>query len=151
MKKKLFTRYFVFIMVSSFIIGSSQFGFAADNQQGLTGTVTLIDGNGNKHIDKTMVLTLSSGSSTPTSQFIGTIFIDDPNLPAPFNFDPPIPQQITGIFDGQMIIITAFQTYIQGKVGVDDSMITINGYMQLTNNSPVNTATGTFSLSFKYK
>lgn len=149
MKKMHSTGYVVLILASSFLIGFSQLAFAADNQPGLVGMVTLIDGDGGKHIDKTLVLTMNPSNPASGSQFVGTIFIDDPNLPAPFNFNPPVPQKITGVFDGNTIIMTAFQTYIQGTIDIKAGIMTIDGFIQITNNSPVNTATGTFSLNYK--
>ena len=149
MKKMQFIGYLLLFLVSSIVIGFCQSAFAADDQQGLAGTVTLIDGNGGKHIDQTMVLTMNPSNPASGSQFVGTIFIDDPNLPAPFNFNPPVPQKITGVFDGNTIIMTAFQTYIQGTIDIKAGIMTIDGFIQITNNSPVNTATGTFSLNYK--
>lgn len=147
MNKMRFTGYLLLGLVSIILIVLYQSAFAGADQQALTGTVTLIDGNGGKHVNKTMSLTMNGSNPASGTQFTGTIFINDPNLPAPFNYNPPVPQKITGVFDGTTIIMTAFHTYIQGTVSLKNGVIIVDGFIQITNNIPVNTATGTFSLT----
>jgi hypothetical protein len=116
------------------------------------GTVDLVDGNGKlQHIPIFISIDediITSSNTANATHFFGLIYLDGVKLPHPFDKLPPwfgIPFS-GAVLNDDTIIMTADESLIRAKFRPLKGQIypspVIQGFMQLTDNFPVNTATG---------
>lgn len=152
MRKALTIGLALLILVS--LAGFCQAKIARSDLTGVwIGSAELTDGNGTIHNIRVFLSieddVIASPNGKKVTHFFGSIYLEGDNLPQPFDNLPSWPGlPFSGtVLNDNTTIMTANESLIRAKFSLvreqNDLQPQMQGFIQLTDNFPVNTATGT--------